>query len=196
MHNTDHLAQQQMLDGLLEEVGRLSVITRKLLLLSQADAGHLRFLHTRLDLSALLNEVLHDAPLLLEQQQLHCEIAPRLHVMGDAQLLTQVFNNLLTNATRHGQPHGWIRITAERSGEQVHVIFANDCADLPESKRQRFFDRFFRGEDASQRHPQGSGLGLSLAREIVRAHGGDLLLDQTALDVVQLRVTLPASLAQ
>lgn len=54
-----------------------------------------------------------------------------------------------------------------------------------------FFDRFYRGDAAHNRHIDGSGLGLSLAREIARAHGGDLVLAATALDVVALQLILP-----
>ena len=60
--------------------------------------------------------------------------------------------------------------------------------------RARFFDRFFRGDSAHNRSIDGHGLGLSLSREIARAHSGDLTLEASAATVVTLRLWLPANL--
>ena len=73
----------------------------------------------------------------------------------------------------------------------VEVIFANATAPIAPEDRARLFDRFYRGDPAHSRNVDGTGLGLSIAREIARAHGGDLTLEPGKPDEARLRVWLP-----
>jgi signal transduction histidine kinase len=181
---------QGELTEMLDEVERLAAITRKLLLLSQADAGRLALRVERVDLTTMLEDRLADARLLAEDRQVEAGIAHGLVVDGDALLLGQLFNNLLSNAIRYGSPGGRIRIEACAAGDGVDVVFENAAPPITAAERARFFDRFWRGDDVRQRHPDSSGLGLSLAREIARAHGGELTLEPSAPEVVRLRCRL------
>jgi two-component system, OmpR family, heavy metal sensor histidine kinase CusS len=183
---------QNELTELLDEVGRLSVITRKLLLLSQADAGWLTIQRTPLDLSATLDELAADMHMLLSDQTLACAIDRNLTIQGDAVLLLQLFNNLISNAVRYCSQGGQIMLSARMLTTGVEVIFSNPTPIIQLQDRARFFDRFYRGDASHNRRVEGNGLGLSLAREIARAHGGDLTLLDSALDEVVLQLTLPS----
>ena len=191
LHQSVQPALQAELTDLLDEVGRLSVITRKLLLLSQADAGGLALHLVPLDVSAMLDALASDAQMLLTGQTLNCAIDRQLRVNGDVVLLRQLFNNLISNAVRYGLPGAWIKISAYALQTDMRVVFSNAAQTIVPGDRARLFDRFYRGDTAHNRLIDGSGLGLSLAREIARAHGGDLVLATTALDVVTLELTLP-----
>jgi two-component system, OmpR family, heavy metal sensor histidine kinase CusS len=179
-------------------VGRLAAITRKLLLLSQADAGYLALQLAPIDLSATLNEMaadaqmlIVDADMLLPEKVFQCSIARGLLVQGDALLLRQLFNNLLSNALRYCRAGGWIKLAARTTAGGVEVVFANATQPIDQAQRQRFFERFYRGDAAHNRSIDGNGLGLSLAQEIARAHGGELTLLPSANDEVHLRLVLP-----
>jgi heavy metal sensor kinase len=184
-------AMQEDLAEMLEEVGRLAAITRKLLLLSQADAGGLALNVTKVDLAEMLAELVADGHMLATGHEIASAIEPGLSVQGDALLLGQLFNNLVSNALRYCPPGGRIEVAGRRAGDAVEVVFSNTTAPIAARERQRLFDRFYRLDPARTRKGEGSGLGLSLAREIARAHGGDLQLEPSAEDVVRLRVTLP-----
>ena len=183
---------QSDLTQLLDEVGRLSVITRKLLLLSQADAGWLTIQRMPLDLSTTLDEMAADMHMLLSDQTLSCAIDRNLTIQGDAILLLQLFNNLISNAVRYCSQGGQITLNARMLPAGVEVTFSNPTPIIQLQDRARFFDRFYRGDASHNRRVEGNGLGLSLAREIARAHGGDLTLADSALDEVVLRLTLPS----
>jgi two-component system, OmpR family, heavy metal sensor histidine kinase CusS len=176
---------------MLDEVGRLSAITRKLLLLSQADAGHLALHRTPVALSEMLQGLVLDADMLATHQEVVSAIEPGLLVQADALLLTQLLNNLLTNAMRYCLPQGRIEVLAQRLPGGVQVIFANSTSVITDEARAQFFDRFYRGDAAHNRQVEGSGLGLSLAREIAKAHGGELTLVPSAPDEVRIRLWLP-----
>ncbi|MFT6925702.1 MAG: two-component system heavy metal sensor histidine kinase CusS [Psychromonas sp.] len=181
------------LNSILDEVGNLSAITRKLLLLSQADSGSLAIHPTKISITDLLDEMIDDLELLSEQQILHCNIKRDLNLKGDTLLLRQLFNNLLSNAMRYCQPEQGITINASLNGTVIEVFISNHCRPISSHCREHLFDRFYRGEPAHYQGISGSGLGLSLAREIARAHGGDLLLEPTAENVVTLKLSLPVS---
>ena len=185
---------QVQLSQMLDEAGRLSSITRKLLLLSQADAGKLALLRTPVDLSQMLEERLADAQLLeLPDVRISSELEANTVVQGDAQLLAQVVNNLCGNAFKYTQPGGWIRVRARTMISGVEVLWSNSTVGIPAPARERLFDRFFRADVAHNRSVDGHGLGLSLSRVIARAHGGDLTLESSPQDEVRLRLWLPAA---
>lgn len=188
---SDNRAIQDDLTGMLDEVGRLATITRKLLWLSQADAGKLALQRAPVPLTELLDELMLDAQMLVTDQRLSSDVARGLKTQGDVLLLRQLFNNLLNNAVRYGLPQGWISVHAAVVPDGIEVIFSNEARVLTELVRARFFERFFRGDPAHNSQVEGSGLGLSLSREIARAHGGELTLEAAPRNEVTLRLWLP-----
>lgn len=180
---------QTSLADILDEVQRLSAISSKLLLLSLADAGRLRLHKTPFDLSGALEELLEDAQMLAPSLVVSGAISPNLGIEADAELLRQVLHNLLSNAIKYNIPHGWIRITTRRQAGRIEVSVANASLGIAMADRERIFERFYRTDPAHSRQIEGVGLGLSLSREIVRAHGGDLQLVGPANDVVQFVVS-------
>jgi heavy metal sensor kinase len=184
-------AMQQTLNHLLEEVGRLSGIVRKLLLLSLADAGKMTLKRDPVNLSELLREQLEDVPLLAPKLQVNSTIEAPLMVKADRDLITQVIQNLLSNAIKYNQPQGWIRLQAHRQPQRVILTVANASRTLTVDERTHLFDRFYRGDAAHSRQTDGLGLGLSLSREIARAHGGDLFLDHSPDGQIQFSLWLP-----
>ena len=191
VNNAQDPLLQAELTGLQDEVARLANITRKLLLLSQADAGRLALNVTAVDLSAMLRELLADAEMLLSHQRIQCDIEPQLLAPGDALLLRQLFNNLLSNAVRYCRSAGTISVTARALPDGIECAFGNPCEAIAPDSRAHFFDRFYRGDVSRNRRTDGHGLGLSLAREIARAHGGELALQASAADQVLIRLWLP-----
>lgn len=182
---------QVRLTGILDEIQRLGTISRKLLLLSLADAGRLRLQLTRFDLSQTLGELLEDAQMLAPDLEVSGTISPGLMINADAELLRQVLHNLLSNAIKYNLPNGWIRIAAARQGRFIAVSIANASPGIAEADRDRIFERFYRADPARNRQIDGVGLGLSLSREIVRAHGGDLRLAESGAGMARLVVFWP-----
>lgn len=182
---------QQTLSHLLDEVRRLSGITRKLLLLSLADAGQMRLHRVEVNLTLLLLELAEDIELLAPELAVETDVAEHLVVWGDRDLLVQVLQNLLSNAIKYNQPSGWIRIHAYQQAAMVWVTVSNASNPIPPRDRERIFDRFHRGDPARTRKIEGIGLGLSLAREIALAHQGNLTLASSELSQTAFTLSLP-----
>lgn len=184
---------QQCLSNLLDEVRRLSGIIR-ILLLCLADAGQMSLYLVQVDVSQMLIEMVEDVELLAPHLSVQTEIADKLRVQGDRDLLTQVLQNLLSNAIEYNQANGWIQIQALQAGTTAQVTIANASKDIPMGDRDRIFKCFHRGDPAQSRKIEGIGLGLSLAREIARSHRGGLTLDSTPSGQTAFTLTLPITL--
>jgi len=187
--------EQRALNSLLEENHRLGRIVRSLLLLSRADAGGLVTNRQGIDLSGMLRELVEDVADSAQTTGIEVvsNVVDAVRVSGDAELLRTAILNLLLNAVKHNQSGGRVSVRLLEQEEQAVIEFANTDASIAEQEREDIFERFYRGNDARNRGREGVGLGLSLAREIIMAHGGSLDLAQDRGDgmirfVVHLRL--------
>ncbi|AFY37395.1 integral membrane sensor signal transduction histidine kinase [[Leptolyngbya] sp. PCC 7376] len=188
-------SQQQTFGRLLDEIRRLNSITRKLLLLSLADAGQMKLQSQTIDFSELVSELAEDIELMAPELQLQLQLAPNLKLKGDRQLLTQVLQNLVTNAIKYNVPQGLIAIETFQAKQNIILKISNPSKGLKGGDRQKIFERFKREDSSHNRKVEGFGLGLSLSREIVRAHGGELTLEP-ASKLVTFTLSLPISMAR
>jgi heavy metal sensor kinase len=178
--------------SLQEEIGRLNRITEHLLLLARFDGGNAGMRREPVDFSALVSGACEDAELLASAHdvELSSEIAPNITVTGDDAHLRRVVLALLDNATRYNYAGGQVRCTLDARGGNVELRVRNTGPGIPEASRGQLFQRFFRVDPARARG--GHGLGLSLSREIARAHGGSVELDRSAPEGwTEFVVTLP-----
>jgi signal transduction histidine kinase len=101
------------------------------------------------------------------------ELADIKPYLGRPLLLKRCLTNLIENAVRYGEE---ARISVEQGKEQLQIIIADSGPGIPESEQERIFKPFVRGEASRSKDTGGNGLGLSIARNIARAHGGELTL--------------------
>ena len=154
----------------------VGTISNKLLLLSQADAGRLNLHREPFDLSKALADLVEDTRMLAPHLQVTSEISPNLTISVDRSLLRQVLHNLISNAIKYNVDRGWIRISTLVSPKKIEVLVVNSSPGIPIFECDKIFDRFYRTDFARSGHVEGVGLGLSVSREIARAHGGDITL--------------------
>ena len=187
-------ALQSQFAALLDEVRRLHGIVHKLLLLSRADAGRMALARAPFDLRQALADLAEDVHLLAPGIKVDVQIGPGVRLSGDADLLKQALQNLVGNAVKYNSDSGkgWIRIRAAQKRTQVQIELANSSTGIAPEHRDKIFERFFRADQARGRTVDGLGLGLPLAREIARAHGGDLSLAPSAPGEVAFVLALPA----
>ena len=120
-------------------------------------------------------------------------------IEGDAHRLHQVFMNLLENALAYTDEGGELRIDVivegAWTGNRLTLVFDDSAPGVPESELPRLFDRLFRGESSRSREHGGSGLGLSICRATVEAHGGTIDASASPLGGLRLTITLPLAAA-
>ena len=112
-------------------------------------------------------------------------------VVGDPSLLARAVGNLLDNAHLHSVAGGAIRVRLEVVGEVAIVSVEDDGPGIPPTRREKVFERFWRGPEVGQRGIPGAGLGLPISRWIAEAHGGSLTLDPSVEGRARFVLRLP-----
>jgi len=150
---------------------------------------------TQVDLQLLVRETCHLQRELTPDAQIVESADPQqLIVYGDASLLCQLFSNLLSNAVKYSPDGGLIQVTAAREGAQIAVAIEDHGIGIPETDRERIFERYYRGSNTSG--IAGSGVGLSLVRTIVDLHKGSISLDSSEGEGSRFTLRLPAGSAE
>ena len=177
---------------IFDEAERMRRMVTALLDLARFDAGQVDIAREPVDLQALIRRCVERLAPQAEAagNRLTHSIPEDLVVVGDADWLTQIFVNLIDNAIGH-TGDGKIEITARRDGDWVEVAITDTGEGIPPEDLSRIFERFYRA-DKSRRRQTGVGLGLSIAREAVRLHGGDIVVESVVGLGSRFNVRFPA----
>ena len=167
---------EDTLRSLETEVERLTRLSEDLLLLARFDRGALTPRRERVDLGELLAAVAEQVRPLAEArgQLLEERLEPGLVLTADPDQLVRLFLNLLDNAVKFTGDGGRIGIAGRRDAATVTVAVSDTGAGIAPAHVDKVFDRFYRAEESRARATGGHGLGLAIAAEIARAHGGTL----------------------
>ncbi|MGY0070623.1 sensor histidine kinase [Streptomyces sp. QTS137] len=204
--------RERHLARLRAEAARMGVLLDDLLLLARLDAAEAKAPQrtTEADLTELVRQAADafrashpDRPLTVTPPggAGPCGVRPRegddaqrrLRLRVDPQHIRQVLDNLLTNAAVHTPPGTRVDVSVAVSGPDSAALIrvADDGPGIPAEDRERVFDRFYRVDRARSRDRGGSGLGLAVARSLVRAHGGEIELGAGGPGPTVFTVRLP-----
>lgn len=177
------------------EARRMQELTERLLFLAKADSKRLSPKIERLSLSGLAEAAALPFTALAFERGLRLEtkLEAGLYVKGDAQALTQLLAILIDNALKYAKPGSEVTVRLVRQKKQALLSVHNNGEPIPADALPRLFDRFFRVDKSRARAQGGYGLGLSIAKTIANAHGGDIRADSTAEHGTVFTVTLPLS---
>ncbi len=184
------------MDRLHLEVLRLSRLVEDLRLLSLADAGTLQMRHDRLDANALVENAVQRMKSQAEARSviLEASIANKpAPITGDEDKLQQVLANLIANALRFTPSGKRVMVSTQVNRRQVMLRVADegpgiDPADLPD-----LFERFYKGDRSRSRNESGSGLGLSIVKQLVELHGGKVQADLPESGGLAITIWLPVA---
>ena len=176
---------------LLHQTRRLTGVIDDLLLLSRMDAGHLQIASTPVNLSQLVDEWLDDLGALPDSPdvKIEKEFPPGLFVAGEKRYTSLIVQNLLENARKYNRPGGRIQVSARGNGAAVVLTIGNTGRTIPTG--ENIFERFHHSSTPSA--ASGHGIGLNLARELTRLHGGDLRLVRSENDWTEFEVRFSAA---
>jgi len=166
--------RQLFLVELLDEIDRLTVVIERLLLLSKAESGNLQLMRVRVNFSRELEMLIEDFKELADGFTIKENIQPRIYVNAELQLLLQTVENLLTNAMKYNDDRKKITIVLDKHEGQARLQVSNTGKLVTPEEAKKFFKHYFRSEQDVIKKIEGHGLGLPLAKEIAKAHGGNL----------------------
>jgi heavy metal sensor kinase len=186
---------RDIIGSMLEEVNRLTSLVDNLLTISRADAGSLQLELVDVPVMQLVREAAALFEVLVEEKALNLIVTgdESATVEGDRLFLRQALVNLLHNAVKYSPLGGTISVRVQSSINEVAVDIEDNGPGIPLEDRQKIFDRFYRVDRARWRESGGAGLGLSITKWVVEAHGGKIGLESEWTEGCLFRVNLPLS---
>ena len=184
---------RQLLLAAHEDLERLKTLVRNLLDLSKIEEGKMEMEFEKISLQRLCQNVAGILENQTAEKRVHLtvEVPQNLpDVKADANKITWVLTNLITNALRYTESGGSIRLSAAHHGPYVHVSVIDNGPGIPLEDQSKIFDKFV--QIKSDKALGGSGLGLAICKEIIRAHGGTIWVDSIPGEGSTFTFTLPA----
>lgn len=181
-----------LLDIAMRSTNRIERLTNSLLDLQQLEAGQPIIKPTSLDIFRLIDEAVDIMGPLLEtkEQKIFIELLSELPaVMGDADMLHRLWMNLLENASKYLPVSGKITVGGFQEGQFLKLWVEDNGPGIPESERERIFEKYARLETSGS--SRGTGLGLTYCRKVVEGHGGRIWVEPAQDQGARFVFTLP-----
>jgi signal transduction histidine kinase len=187
-------AQYEAAEVIAESATQLQKMINDLLDLARSDAGKLRIEPEAVSVRSLAQRVGRQMRPHFEErdQKFTVSVEKELpQVEADADRISQVLANLLTNANKYSPKGSEVRLQASRVGDEVEFAVSDNGPGLGEEELEHVFDRFWRAESGETQSVGGTGLGLAIAKSLVELHGGAISVDSTPGEGATFRFVLP-----
>lgn len=187
-------ADERMSHSLREEIDHLSALVDDLQTLALSDAGALNIVKEPVDLVDLLRQCAATFEERLAVRGIHVEVlaADSVTLTADQRRLRQLIHNLLENCSRYVTRDGQVRVCVEKQAGGVVLTLEDSGPGLDDEQLSRLFERFYRVEASRSRSSGGTGLGLTICRNIAEAHDGRIKATHSPLGGLRITVTFPA----
>ncbi len=175
-----------------EEVERMTRLVGDLLLLARADAGNLPLERKPVELDNVLFEVYRQVNLIPKSVDVVVTEVDQVCVLGDVDRLKQLLLNLIDNAIKYTPAGGKVSLSLSKKDGWARLEVSDTGVGIPQEDLPYIFDRFYRVNKGRDRRQGGSGLGLSIAKWIAQAHGGNIRVTSTIGQGSTFLLHLPA----
>lgn len=177
-----------------EEADRLNSLVTEAVRMSQIEAGKVHLERQKIDPGELVRGVVAQFTARSDGRQLVYSAATNLpESTVDPELISLALRQVIDNALKYSPPGSPVEIGTSQSDGNLEIRIADQGPGIPEKERERVFERFYRRQSVKDRVP-GTGLGLHIAREILRAHGGDVKISSGPGCV--FCITIPVQMAE
>jgi heavy metal sensor kinase len=185
---------ENMAASTIEECDRLLDMINTMLMISKAESGVDRLSREEIDVDGLVREACELFGPIAEDKgvTLSYDVPNKSHLIGDHRMIQRMLSNLLDNAIKYTASRGAVSVSVSEDERDVVITVKDTGVGISPSDLPRIFERFYRC-DQSRSEP-GIGLGLSLARAIARAHGGDITVMSTPNQGSTFMITLPRAI--
>lgn len=179
----------------LDKAYRLEQLINELFDITRFNLNAVALENNRINLSLMLQQIIEEFYPSFKQKNITVEahIDSKIMLIGDADKLARVFDNLIRNAVSYSYEHSVLKIFANADERYAHICVRNKGDQIPDEKLQIIFEKFFRADNARGTQNGGAGLGLAIAREIVELHGG-VIKAFSCREYTDFLVTLPLNI--
>ena len=185
---------QESVAEIHKQARKMSELIGKLLSYTRLEQGTRRIDREELDLSELVEEVCEEQRAVASRDiSIESECEPAVTVSGDAALLISLVQNLVTNAVKYGKDGGHVYVRTYREGQNACVSVRDDGIGISEEDLGRIWNRFYQADRSRSDEARGVGLGLSLAQQIARLHGGQITATSKPGEGSEFVFSMPAT---
>jgi signal transduction histidine kinase len=186
---------RQYLDVIRRSTDRLHALVEDLLLIAQIEARRVELTLAPVDVSELATRTVEAARPAANEKGVTLAVAADHppSVLADGNRLTQVLDNLVSNAVKFTNGGGSVTVTVDADGDGVRLVVADTGIGVPVGEQGQVFSRFFRSSTATRNAIPGTGLGLAICRALVEQHGGTIDFASREGKGTSVTVTLPAT---
>ena len=188
--------ENEWLDGIRDQIGRLSGLTSDLVYLSRMEESDADIPMIEFPISDVISETAMSFQVLAQTQnkEFQCEIPPMLSYTGNEKAIRQLVNILMDNALKYSPEQGLVTITLRKTNRQLCVCVYNTSAQTITAEHlSHLFERFYRADASRSSQSGGYGIGLSVAQAIVAAHNGKIAAASPDGQSLEITVQLPVS---
>ncbi len=192
----DPARQSEALEIIAEETARLSTLINRLLDWARMESGKRSYQLHRHRVEPIVDAALQafEPQRLLGEAEVTRSVDPGLpEIWADPSALGEALLNLLNNAHKYTGPEKKITVSATRDGPTVFIRVADNGPGIARREHKRIFDKFYRAQDPLARTIEGTGLGLSMVKHIVGAHGGKISVESEVGQGATFTIALPAA---
>ena len=188
-------AGRQYLDVIRRATERLHSLVEDLLLVAQIEARRIELQLTPVDLRELVTRAAESARPAAQEKQIDVDVVTDSPppVLGDVQRLTQVLDNLVSNAVKFTPDGGAVTISVAGENGDARLVVSDNGIGVSEEEQKQVFSRFFRASTATARAIPGTGLGLAICHALIEQHGGSIEFRSREGKGTDVVVTLPAA---
>jgi len=188
---------RQALEVIVDESRHMSQLVRNLLTLARLETGHQRVDLVPVPLKPIVEDLAEEAHVMAVQKGISLNVGPleEANILGDPVLLHQVGFNLIDNAVKYTPSGGRIGLKLETDGKAAKLVIEDSGIGIDPSEKELIFNRFYRSDKTRNQSGGGSGLGLSLVRQIVDIHHGSIDIESNPGDGSTFVVSFPVDKA-
>jgi two-component system sensor histidine kinase ChiS len=183
------------LEAIRRNSNNLRTLIGNILEISRIESGKFELVKNEIDLNYLIGEIVNELKILSEQKSLELELKtdkiPKIY--ADEQRIKEVMNNLITNAIKFTEK-GKITIETKNENNFIRINVTDTGIGIPKDKLKNLFQKFYQVDSSISRRYGGSGLGLSITKQLIESHGGIIAVESTPDKGTKFSFTLPIQL--
>lgn len=172
--------QLEIISSISEANRRIIKLTNDLLDVARLDQGRFILNREKMNISEIIREVIQNNLIMARANNVRIEFSNSgtiPEIIGDKKRIGVVVDNFLTNAIKYTKEKGKVGIEARQQGDNLVVSVKDNGVGIPESQKDKVFDKFFRSDNAVKYNTEGSGLGLYIAKKIIDSSKGKIWFD-------------------
>ncbi|WP_270180797.1 ATP-binding protein [Alkalihalobacillus sp. CinArs1] len=184
--------QKRYLKTIHKEASRLTVLINDFLDIQRMESGKQMYEKTAINLKPIVSDVLESYIETYKTHRFNIEDTSDHHeILGDTDKVTQLLNNLISNAVKYSPEGGEITLRFEEKNGMIHLHIEDEGLGIPDEAMSHLFEKFYRVDNSDRRQIGGTGLGLAISKEIATAHGGDLTVTSSLGQGSTFTISLP-----